>query len=39
MLNQVPASQLNALQTNDSGFATMKARLARLGPAPKVQGQ
>lgn len=39
MLNQVPASQLNALQTNDSGFATMKARLSRLGPAPKVQGQ
>jgi len=39
MLNQIPASQLNALQTNDSGFATMKARLARLGPAPKVQGQ
>ena len=39
MLNQVPASQLNALQTNDAGFATMKARLARLGPAPKVQGQ
>jgi predicted Zn-dependent protease len=39
LLNQVPASQLNALQTNDTGFATMKARLARLGPAPKVQGQ
>ena len=39
MLNQVPASQLNALQTNDSGFATMKARLARLGPAPKAAGQ
>jgi len=39
MLNQVPASQLNSLQTNDSGFATMKARLARLGPAPKVSGQ
>jgi predicted Zn-dependent protease len=39
MLAQVPASQLNALQTNDTGFATMKARLARLGPAPKVQGQ
>jgi predicted Zn-dependent protease len=39
MLSQVPASQLNALQTNDSGFATMKARLARLGPAPKAQGQ
>jgi beta-barrel assembly-enhancing protease len=38
MLNQVPASQLNALQTNDSGFSTMKARLARLGPAPR-QGQ
>jgi predicted Zn-dependent protease len=39
MLSQVPASQLNSLQTNDAGFATMKARLARLGPAPKVQGQ
>lgn len=39
LLNQVPASQLNALQTNDSGFATMKARLARLGPAPKVASQ
>jgi predicted Zn-dependent protease len=38
MLNQVPASQLNSLQTNDSGFSTMKARLARLGPAPR-QGQ
>jgi predicted Zn-dependent protease len=39
MLNQVPASQLNSLATNDSGFAGMKARVARLGPAPKVQGQ
>ena len=39
MLNQVPASQLNALQTNDSGFATMKARLARLAPAPKSAGE
>jgi predicted Zn-dependent protease len=39
MLNQVPASQLNSLQVNDAGFATMKARLARLGPAPRVQGQ
>ena len=38
MLSQVPASQLNSLQSNDAGFATMKARLARLGPAPKVQG-
>ncbi|HJP84520.1 MAG TPA: M48 family metallopeptidase [Gemmatimonadaceae bacterium] len=36
MLNQTPASTLNRLQTNDSGFATMKARLARLGPAPRV---
>jgi hypothetical protein len=35
----VPASQLNGLQTNDSGFATMKARLARLGPAPKSSGE
>ena len=39
MLSQVPASQLNSLQSNDTGFATMKARLARLGPAPKPQGQ
>jgi predicted Zn-dependent protease len=39
MLSQVPASQLNSLQSNDSGFATMKARLARLGPAPRAQGQ
>jgi len=39
MLSQVPASELNSLQSNDAGFATMKARLARLGPAPKVQGQ
>jgi predicted Zn-dependent protease len=39
MLNQVPASQLNSLQINDAGFASMKARLARLGPAPRVQGQ
>ncbi|MEA2765500.1 MAG: hypothetical protein QOK07_1904 [Gemmatimonadaceae bacterium] len=39
MLSQVPASQLNGLQSNDSGFATMKARVARLGPAPKIQGQ
>jgi predicted Zn-dependent protease len=36
MLNQVPASTLNSLQTNDSGFSTMKSRLARLGPAPRV---
>jgi predicted Zn-dependent protease len=39
MLNQVPSSQLNSLQSNDSGFAGMKARLARLGPAPRVPGQ
>jgi len=39
MLSQVPASKLNGLQSNDSGFSTMKARLARLGPAPKVRGQ
>jgi predicted Zn-dependent protease len=39
MLDQVPASQLNSLQTNDSGFATMKSRLGQLGPAPRVQGQ
>jgi beta-barrel assembly-enhancing protease len=39
MLSQVPASQLNSLQVNDAGFATMKSRLARLGPAPRPQGQ
>ncbi len=39
MLNRVPASTLNGLQTNDSGFATMKARLARLGPAPRTGGE
>jgi len=39
MLNQVPAQTLNSLQTNDSGFATMKARVNQLGPAPRVQGQ
>jgi beta-barrel assembly-enhancing protease len=36
MLNATPASELNGLQTNDSGFSTMKSRLARLGPAPRV---
>jgi len=39
MLNQVPASTLNSLQVNDPEFATMKARLARLGPAPRASGQ
>jgi Putative Zn-dependent protease, contains TPR repeats len=39
MLNQVPASQLNALQTNDSGFSTMKRRLAQLPPAPPTPHQ
>ena len=39
MLNQTPAATLNGLATNDSGFSTMKSRLARLGPAPKVSGQ
>jgi len=39
LLNSVPASTLNSLQTNDSGFATMKSRLNQLGPAPRVQGQ
>src|SRR5437868_9648869 len=38
MLNRVPASTLNSLQTNDSGFATMKSRVNQLGPAPRVQG-
>jgi predicted Zn-dependent protease len=36
MLNQVPASTLNQLQVNDANFSTMKSRLARLGPAPRV---
>jgi len=39
LLNQVPASTLNGLQVNDSGFNTMKGRLGHLGPAPRVQGQ
>ena len=39
LLNQVPASTLNGLQVNDSGFNTMKGRLGQLGPAPRVQGQ
>jgi predicted Zn-dependent protease len=39
MLNQVPASQLNSLQVNESGFTTMKSRLNQLGPAPRVLGQ
>jgi predicted Zn-dependent protease len=39
MLSRISASQLNSLQSNDAGFATMKARVARLGPAPRVQGQ
>jgi predicted Zn-dependent protease len=36
MLNQTPASTLNQLQVNDANFSTMKSRLARLGPAPRV---
>ena len=36
MLKATPASTLNQLQTNDAGFSTMKSRLARLGPAPRV---
>ena len=39
LLSQVPASQLSGLQTNDSGFATMKSHVNALGPAPRVQGQ
>jgi predicted Zn-dependent protease len=39
MLNQVPASQLNALQVNDAGFAGMKNRLAQLPPAPPTPQQ
>ena len=37
MLNQVPAATLNSLATNDAGFASMKARLNQLPPAPKAQ--
>src|SRR6476659_919012 len=37
MLGQIPASQLNSLATNETAFNSMKARLAQLGPAPKVQ--
>lgn len=39
MLNQVPAAQLNALQTNESAFNTMKRRLAQLPPAPPTPSQ
>jgi predicted Zn-dependent protease len=39
MLSGTPASTLNGLATNDSGFSTMKAHVAQLGPAPRVQGQ
>jgi predicted Zn-dependent protease len=39
MLNQTPASTLNGLATNDAGFASMKARLARLAPAPRSSGE
>jgi predicted Zn-dependent protease len=39
MLNQVPASTLNGLATNDAGFNSMKARLAQLAPAPRAQAQ
>ena len=37
MLNQVPASTLNGLASNDAGFASMKTRLARLPAAPRAQ--
>jgi predicted Zn-dependent protease len=39
MLNQVPASTLNGLATNDAGFNSMKARLAQLAPAPRAPGE
>jgi len=39
MLKQVPQSTLNKLTTNTTSFNQMKARLAQLPPAPKVQGQ
>jgi predicted Zn-dependent protease len=37
MLSQTPASTLNGLATNDAGFASMKARVARLPAAPRTQ--
>jgi predicted Zn-dependent protease len=37
MLNATPASTLNGLATNDAGFASMKARVARLPAAPRTQ--
>jgi predicted Zn-dependent protease len=39
MLNQVPATTLSSLATNDAGFSSMKSRLAQLAPAPRAQGQ
>jgi predicted Zn-dependent protease len=39
MLNQVPATTLSSLATNDAGFGSMKSRLAQLAPAPRTQGQ
>ena len=35
MLNQVPASRLNSLQTSDAGFTAVKRRLAQLPPPPR----
>lgn len=37
MLSQVPATTLSSLQTNDSGFSSMKARLSQLPAAPRPQ--
>ena len=37
MLNQVSAATLNSLATNEAAFTSMKARLARLAPAPRAQ--
>jgi predicted Zn-dependent protease len=34
-ISQVPASQLRGLQRDESAFQTIKARVNRLGPAPK----
>lgn len=39
MLSQVPQSTLNKLTVNTAAFNAMKARLAQLPPAPRVQGQ
>lgn len=36
-ISQVPVSQLDRLQRDDTGFHTIKARIGRLGPAPRTR--